>query len=270
MIRRNRSRLAPYEVKGFFGFVVRSSDFDGIASNSSVRKASALYLRTVQTRRSMEGYVEPVHNTSLGLPLRATTFSHLVNALKYLEKAKKKEERLHYVLLLCKDNHSSTVHSESLEHLPILGYWMREAPDMIRTHLAMQVEIDARRSRNGTQRTLSLQQNCVAIRYVQKAIVSNIPRKSKALPLEHGGTRPTLLSARQRDLLSKEAPWWPYEKVGWYSFTKPNANMQREAAEVLRLCMANMNEAHYQFALALSVGEGNDHVSLFMQEHWRK
>jgi len=214
-------------------------------------------------------HVEPMHNTSLGLPLRASTFSHLANALKSLDRAKKKEERLHYVLLLCKDNQASSVHSESLEHLPVLGYWMREGPDMIRTHLAMQVEIDARRARNGTPRTLGLKLTCATIRYIQKAIVADIPRKSKALPLEQGGIRPILLSSRQRALLTKEAPWWPYAEVGWFSFTKPSAKMQRKAKDVLNLCMSNMTLAQYQCALGLSVGEGNDHVSLFLQENWQ-
>lgn len=127
--------------------------------------------------------VASMHNTSLGLPLVVSTCSHLANVVKSLDWAEKKEEYLHYVSLLCKDIQASSVHSASLEHLPVLRHWTREAPDMIRTNLAMQVEIVRRRARNGNPRARGMELTYVAIEYVQKALVADSPRKSKALPL---------------------------------------------------------------------------------------
>lgn len=215
----------------------------------------------------MEVVDEVEHFTPLGFKLKKSALKSIGTAIKTLKRVCTNDEYLDVIVLFAKDGRSEHVAcSRDLDTIPIANYWRDEGGHMVRECRKRAREIRIRRTRVASECRLSLDQQCMAVRICQRAIVNSIPGKSKTLSFRQCGTSREAQMDKQKLLLSKSAPWWPFDAYGWKSMTRPSAKQKAYASTQLDIFMENMSTPQVQDVFSISQAWGEIEIFEFFSD----
>lgn len=200
---------------------------------------------------------EVEHFTPLGFKLKKSSLKSIGTAIRSLKRVCSNDEYLDILVLFSKDGRNEHVAcSRDIESIPVANYWRDEGGHMVRECRKRAREIRLRRNRVSVDCRLSLEQQCIAVRICQRAITNGVPGKSKGLSFRQCGTSIEAHRSEQKSLLSKHAPWWPFDRHGWKSMTRPSRQQKEDATCQLDIFIRYMSPPQVRDVLSISQSWG--------------